>query len=98
MTKDTTKLTKKCEEFSQKVSSVEKMFEEMSKEKKFLLELDKEQRKRLLEVLAQSEVRFPCLGPVITKLGQMVEKEDPDAFKLAGIVLYLKNMEKEQIW
>ena len=35
-------MTKRCEEFSQKVSNVEKMFEEMSSEKKFLLELDKE--------------------------------------------------------
>lgn len=69
-------MTKKCEEFSQKVSNVEKMFEEMSKEKKLLLELDKEQRRRLLEVLVQSDIRFPCLGPVVTKLGQMVEKED----------------------
>lgn len=67
-TKDTTKLTKKCEEFSQKVSNVEKMFEEMSKEKKFLLELDKEQRRRLLEVLIQSDIRFPCLAPVVFKL------------------------------
>lgn len=69
-------MTKKCEEFSQKVSNVEKMFEEMSKEKKLLLELDKEQRRRLLEVLVQSDIRFPCLGPVVTKLGQMVEEED----------------------
>ena len=91
-------MTKKCEEFSQKVSNVEAMFEEMSKEKKFLLELDKEQRKRLLEVLAQSDIRFPCLGPVISKLGQMVEKEDLESFKLIGVVLYLKNMEKEHIW
>lgn len=84
-------MTKKCEEFSQKVSNVEKMFEEMSNEKKFLLELDKEQRRRLLEVLIQSDIRFPCLGPVVTKLGQMVEKEDPEAFKMASFILYLKN-------
>lgn len=88
MTKD---MTKKCEEFSQKVSNVEKMFEEMSSENKFLLELDKEQRKRLLEVLIQSDIRFPCLGPVVTKLGQMVEKEDPEAFKMIGFILYLKS-------
>lgn len=98
MLRDTTKLTKKCEEFSQNVSNVEKMFEEMSKEKKFFLELDKEQRRRLLEVLIQSDIRFPCLGPVVSKLGQMVEKEDPEAFKMAGFVLYLKNSSKEHIW
>ena len=90
-TKDMTKLTKKCEEFSQKVSDVEKMFEEMSNEKKFLLELDKEQRRRLLEVLVQSDIRFPCLAPIVAKLGQMVEKEDPEAFKMISFVLYLKN-------
>lgn len=70
-----TKLTKKCEEFSKKVSNVEKMFEEMSKEKKFLLELDKEQRRSLLEVLVQSDIRFQCLAPVVAKLGQMVERD-----------------------
>lgn len=91
MLKDMTKLTKKCEEFSQKVSNVEKMFEEMSKEKKLLLELDKEQRRRLLEVLVQSDIRFPCLGPVVTKLGQMVKEEDPEAFKMVSCILYLKN-------
>lgn len=91
MQKDMTKLTKKCEEFSQKVSNVEQMFEEMSSEKKFLLELDKEQRRRLLEVLVQSDIRFQCLAPVVTKLGQMVEKEDPEAFKMASFILYLKN-------
>lgn len=84
-------MTKKCEEFSQKVSNVEKMFGEMSSENKFLLELDKEQRRRLLEVLIQSDIRFPCLGPVVTKLGQMVEKEDPEAFKMVSFILYLKN-------
>lgn len=88
MTKD---MTKKCEEFSQKVSNVEKMFGEMSNENKFLLELDKEQRKRLLEVLIQSDIRFPCLRPVVSKLGQMVEKEDPEAFKMISFILYLKN-------
>ena len=91
MTKDTIKMTKKCEEFSQKVSNVEKMFEEMSKEKKFHLELDKEQRRRLLEVLIQSDIRPPCLAPVVSKLGQVVEKEDPEAFKMISFVLYLKN-------
>lgn len=91
MQKDMTKLTKKCEEFSQKVSNVEQMFEEMSSEKKFLLELDKEQRRRLLEVLVQSDIRFQCLAPVVTKLGQMVEKEDPEAFKMVSFILYLKN-------
>lgn len=84
-------MTKKCEEFSQRVSNVEEMFEEMSSEKKFLLELDKEQRRRLLEVLVQSDIRFPCLGPVVSKLGQMVEKEDPEAFKMISLILYLKN-------
>lgn len=84
-------MTKKCEEFSQKVSNVEEMLEEMSSEKKFLLELDKEQRRRLLEVLVQSDIRFPCLGPVVTKLGQVVEKEDPEAFKMISFILYLKN-------
>lgn len=88
MTKD---MTKKCEEFSQKVSNVEKMFEEMSSENKFLLELDKEQRRRLLEVLVQSDIRFQCLAPVVAKLGQMVEKEDPEAFKMFSFILYLKN-------
>ena len=75
-------MTKKCEEFSQKVSNVEK---------KFLLELDKEQRRRLLEVLVQSDIRFQCLAPVVAKLGQMVEKEDPEAFKMFSFILYLKN-------
>lgn len=89
--KDMTKLTKKCEEFSQKVSNVEKMFGEMSSEKKFLLELDKEQRRRLLEVLVQSDIRFQCLAPVVAKLGKMVEKEDPEAFKMFSFILYLKN-------
>lgn len=84
-------MTKKCEEFSQKVSNLEKMFGEMSKEKKLLLELDKEQRRRLLEVLIQSDIRFPCLAPVVAKLGQMVEKEDPEAFKMISFILYLKN-------
>lgn len=88
MTKD---MTKKCEEFSQKVSNVEKMFGEMSKENKFLLELDKEQRRRLLEIMVQSDIRFPCLGPVVSKLGQVVEKEDPEAFKMISFILYLKN-------
>lgn len=83
--------TKKCEEFSQKVSNVEKMFEEMSSEKKFLLELNKEQRRRLLEVLIQSDIRFPCLASVVSKLGQVVEKEDPEAFKMISFILYLKN-------
>ena len=89
--KDMTKLTKKCEEFSQKVANVEKMFEEMSSEKKFLLELDREQRRRLLEVLVQSDIRFPCLAPVVSKLGQMVKEEDPETFKMISFILYLKN-------
>lgn len=88
MTKD---MTKKSEEFSQKVSNVEKMFDEMSKEKKFLLELDKEQRRRLLEVLVHSDIRFPCLAPVVSKLGQIVKEENPEAFKMISFVLYLKN-------
>ena len=84
-------MTKKCEEFSQKVSNVEKMFEEMSSEKKFLLELNKEQRRRLVEVLIQSDIRLPCLASVVSKLGQVVEKEDPEAFKMISFILYLKN-------
>lgn len=84
-------MTKKCEEFSQKVANVEKMFEEMPSENKFLLELDKEQRRRLLEVLIQSDIRFPCLAPVVSKLGQMVKEEDPEAFKMISCILYLKN-------
>lgn len=58
---------------------------------KFLLELDKEQRRRLLEVLVQSEIRFSCLAPIVSKLGQMVEKEDPEAFKMACVILHFKN-------